>query len=255
MLSPLWLITGYATFLIFLTTFLVAVLIRNNSIVDILWGLGFVVVAYLGYLLSDHSARSTVILVLVMVWGFRLALHIFARNFGRREDFRYQSWRQSWGDTWVIRSFLQIYLLQWLLMQLVSTPIVLTAGYQSELGLLDLLGLGLWLFGFFFEVVGDSQLAAFIRDRRHRGKLMTTGLWRYTRHPNYFGEATLWWGVGLIAFAGTASWWVFLGPATITFLLLFVSGVPLLEKKYAGRPDWERYARRTSIFIPLPPRK
>ena len=249
-----FLVTGYATFLVFISTFLFAVFLRNNSIVDIIWGIGFVVIAYFSYLVSGHSARSTIILVLVAIWGFRLALHIFSRNFNKPEDYRYAEMRANWGDWWVIRSFLQIYLLQWLLMQLISTPIVLNSKATGALSLFDYLGIIIWLIGFFFEVVGDSQLASFMRDKKNKGKLMTTGLWRYTRHPNYFGEATLWWGISLIAYSGTGSYLVFLGPIIINFLLLFVSGIPLLEKKSKSRPGWDTYAKKTSIFFPLPPK-
>lgn len=248
-------VTGYATFLLFISTFLLGVLIRNNGIVDVIWGTGFVVIAYLSYLLSGSADRSALILSLVAIWGFRLALHIFSRNFNRGEDFRYANWRKQWGGGWVIRSFVQIYLLQWLLMQLVSLPIVLSANATRALGLLDWVGLLVFALGFFFEVVGDAQLTSFIRNKKNKGKLMTTGLWAYTRHPNYFGEATLWWGIALIAYSGTTNPSVFLGPLIINFLLIFVSGVPLLEQKYKGRADWTAYTKRTSIFIPLPPRK
>jgi steroid 5-alpha reductase family enzyme len=247
-------ITSFATFFIFITTYLFATLIRNNSIVDIIWGLGFVVIAYFSYLLSGHAARSTLILVMVSVWGFRLALHIFSRNFGKPEDFRYQNWRMEWGSFWVIRSFFQIFLLQWLIMQLVATPITLASLATSPLYWLDFLGITIWTVGFLFEVIADSQLAKFIRDKKNKGRLMTTGLWFYSRHPNYFGEALLWWGIAIMAYAGTGNLYVFFGPLLINFLLIFVSGVPLLEKKYQGRKDWKAYTKKTSIFIPLPPK-
>ncbi|MEI6690896.1 MAG: DUF1295 domain-containing protein [bacterium] len=254
-MDQFWLITSFVTFIIFITTYFFAVALRNNGIVDIVWGLGFVVIAYFSYLLSGHADRSTIILLLVTIWGFRLALHIFARNFGRGEDFRYGQMRVSWGSAWVVRSFLQIYLVQWFLMQLVSAPIVLAGHSAGSLSWLDLVGIVIWLTGLYFEVVGDAQLANFIKNKKNKGKLMTTGLWSYTRHPNYFGEATLWWGIATIAYSGTSNPLVFLGPAVINFLLLFVSGVPLLEKKYKGRKDWESYCRKTSVFIPLPSRK
>ena len=170
-----------------------------------------------------------------------MALHIYRRNRGREEDFRYAAWRRSWGKYFVIRSFGQIFMLQGMLLLLVVMPVLLIVGQeQTPLNGLDGLGVLVWLAGFLFETIGDRQLAAFISDPAHRGQLMTGGLWSYTRHPNYFGEAALWWGIGILALSAPRGWLGLIGPLVITCLLLFVSGVPLLEKKYEGRPDWER---------------
>ncbi len=237
--------------------FLLALARKNNGIVDIGWGAGFILVSAVTFLNFGHGrARQWLALALVLIWGGRLALHIFARNRGKEEDFRYAAWRRQWGRYFVIRSFFQIFMLQGLLMLLVSAPLLLILGQvQPPLNLLDGVGALVWLTGFLFETIGDRQLAAFIRDPLNRGRLMTGGLWSYTRHPNYFGEAALWWGVGIIALSAANGWLGLIGPALITFLLLFVSGVPLLEKKYAARPDWEEYKRRTPMFVPWIPKK
>lgn len=236
--------------------FAVALRRRNNGIADIAWGPGFVVTAGLVFLLRGNGqARQWLVLALVALWGGRLAWHVFRRNRGREEDFRYAAWRRQWGRWFVARTFLQVFMLQGLFMLLVLAPVLLVAGpVQPPLGWLDLLGGLLWLKGFLFEAVGDRQLAAFRRDPANRGKLIATGLWRYSRHPNYFGEALQWWGIAVIALSAPRGWLGLIGPAVITGLLLFVSGVPLLERKYAGRPDWEEYKRRTSVFIPWFPK-
>ncbi len=237
--------------------FFLALRRRNNGVADIAWGPGFIVCAWAVFLLRGQAhPRAWLALALVTLWGGRLAWHIFRRNRGREEDFRYAAWRRQWGRWFVPRTFLQVFMLQGLLLLLISAPLLLVVGQpQPPLGWLDLLGALVWLKGFLFEVIGDRQLAAFIKDPANRGKLMTRGLWSLTRHPNYFGEAVLWWGMGIIALSAPNGWLGLVGPAVITFLLLFVSGVPLLEKKYAGRPDWEDYKKRTSKFVPWFPRK
>ncbi len=244
-------------FLYMSTVFLVALARKNNGVVDIAWGAGFILVSAVIFLNSGHNrARGWLALALVLTWGGRLALHIHKRNRGKEEDFRYAAWRRAWGKFFVLRSFFQIFMLQGLLMLLVAAPLLLIVGQeQPPLNILDGLGACIWLTGFLFETVGDRQLAAFISNPVNRGKLMTGGLWSVTRHPNYFGEAALWWGVGVIALSAPHGWLGLIGPALITFLLLFVSGVPLLEKKYAGRPDWEEYKRRTPMFVPWFPGK
>lgn len=244
--------TAYASLLLFVITFFLAILIRNNSIVDILWGIGFVAIAIVAYLFSHGGFVAQLILAYVVVWGIRLAGHIALRNWGKGEDFRYAQWRQDWGKNWVIRSFFQIFLVQWVLMQLVAIPIVLgIVGAMTISPWMMYLGMTIWLTGFFFEAVGDYQLTQFKKKRSSKGKLMTTGLWSLTRHPNYFGEATLWWGVAILAYGTSQSLFVFIGPLVIDFLLLFISGIPMLEKKYQGRPDWRAYAQKTPAFFPF----
>ncbi len=253
-METLLITTSLASLDLFISTFIVATAIKNNGIVDIIWGLGFVLIAGIVYLGAPSLSTATV-MILTTAWGVRLATHIGMRNLGQKEDFRYAQWRRDWGNWWLIRSFLQVYLLQWVFMQLVSVPIILSSagGVVSQAWLLA--GIAIWLVGFYFEAIGDYQLTVFKSKKTSKGKLMTTGLWRYTRHPNYFGEATLWWGIALIAYVASGNPIAFLGPITIDFLLLKVSGIPMLEAKYKGRKDWAAYARRTSAFFPLPPKK
>lgn len=248
----IFLLTAFVSFLFFVLTFFLAVILRNNSIVDTAWGLGFVIIALLSFTLFDPTLVSTLVLIYVLLWGIRLAWHITLRNWGRGEDFRYAKWRADWGNHWVIRSFVQVFLLQWLLMQLVSIPIVLSMAGRLDINpWLLYTGILIWLLGFYFEAVGDYQLSQFKKIKANAGKIMTKGLWSWTRHPNYFGEATLWWGIALLGFGVTSNWLAFVGPVTINFLLLYVSGIPLLEKKYQGRADWKKYASTTPAFFPF----
>lgn len=244
-------------FIYFLLFFIVGTAIRNNSIVDMGWGIGFVLVAWFVFLLhGPHSLPQIIITGLVSVWGLRLFYHIMKRNLGKPEDFRYAKWREEWGKWLIPRSFLQVYMLQGFFMYIISLSVSLPkdAGNFYSTPLM-VAGLVIWITGFFFEAVGDYQLKVFLADSSNRGKIMNRGLWNYTRHPNYFGEATMWWGIFLLALSGGASLLAVLSPLTITGLLLFVSGVPLLEKAMADKPGYAEYAARTSIFVPWFPKK
>lgn len=237
--------------------FFVAVIAKRNDLADVAWGLGFVVTSSVAMIYSGNkSASSWVVMILVLVWGLRLSWHILRRNIKKPEDYRYQAWRKSWGKWFYPRSYLQVFILQGILMLLILTPVlVIFSGSTRGISGLLILGTFVWLFGFSFEAVGDSQLKKFISNPLNKGKLMTTGLWKYSRHPNYFGEVTQWWGIGVIALAATNGWIGLLGPVTITFLIVKVSGVPLLENKYKDRADYQAYKQKTSMLIPLPPRK
>lgn len=246
-----------AVFVYMTAVFLVAILAKDNSIVDIAWGPGFILVAIVTFFLRPgFEARNVLISGLVIVWGLRLATHITLRNRGRGEDFRYAKWRKDWGRWFIPRSFLQIFMLQAIFMLIVSSPVIIAnRSAASGWTVLDALGCLLWLVGFLFEAVGDYQLTRFKQKPESKGKIMMTGLWKYTRHPNYFGEAALWWGVFLIALSVPGGWLSIISPLTIGFLLLKVSGIPMLEKKYAGNEEFADYARRTSPFFPWFPKK
>ena len=244
--------------LVYMTAlFVVALVRRDNSIADIAWGPGFLVVALTAVLVTRNvTARPLLATLLIAVWGLRLGFHIFFRNRGRGEDFRYAAWRKAWGRRFIPRAYLQVFLLQGLFMLLVSSPaLAICNAPASPLGPWDVIGLAVWVVGFLFEVVGDRQLASFRKDPGRRGRIMTSGLWRWTRHPNYFGEATMWWGLFLIAQAVPRGLLAVVSPVTITVLLRWVSGVPLLEKKYAGHEEFAAYARRTNAFFPWFPKK
>ena len=235
----------------------VSLVYKRNDVADLAWGLGFIVVCVSALVASGTvSARVTTIVILVTIWAVRLSSHIFVRLKNKPEDGRYAAWRKEWG-VWVVpRSFLQVFVLQTLLLAVISYPIwFVILNPAAPITWLDFLGLMVWVTGFLFESVADWQLKQFISNPANKGKIMQSGLWRYSRHPNYFGEVTLWWGIFLLAVSVPMGWQTIIGPLTITGLILFVSGVPLLEKKYRDRPDFIEYARRTSVFFPLPPKR
>lgn len=245
-----------APLFVFLTIgFGIAHVKRDNSVADIFWGLYFVLLTgFAFFLYAEPDWRQILVFALVALWGFRLSTHIFVRHWGKGEDPRYTEMKKSWK--WVaVRSYLQVFVLQGVLALLIVAPIlwIQFSASQGALGLVDFLGLGVWISGFLFEVIGDAQLGAFVKTKKP-GEIMERGLWRYTRHPNYFGEVTQWWGLYLIACAVPGGWMFFFGPLLITVLILYVSGVPLLEKRYEGNPAWEHYKQRTSKFIPCFPK-
>lgn len=235
--------------------FVLSLLLRRNDIADVSWGLSFILilVTSLNYT-GNFNPLIALVSILVVIWGGRLAARIYLRNRVKKEDFRYQKLREEAGKNFLIRSFLQIYILQGLLAVAVSLPVIFIIYFGQEVGLgwLAYAGLIIWLVGFFFEAVGDYQLDKFLSQSENKGHLLQTGLWKYSRHPNYFGEVTMWWGIFLIAVSVPNGYLSILGPATITFLITKVSGVPMLEKKYIGNREFENYKSRTSVFFPLP---
>ncbi len=243
-------------FIYFLVFFLVAQTIRNNSIVDMGWGAGFIVVTLSTlFIQGAYTERSLLVALLVIIWGGRLSYHIIRRNWGKPEDFRYANWRKEWGRWLVPRAFFQVFMLQGVMMLVIAYPIILINAYQETgLGFPDFLGLLVWLVGFYFESVGDKQLARFKQDPANKGHIIKTGLWKYSRHPNYFGEATMWWGIFIIALAVPLGWSAVISPLVITILLLFVSGVPMLEKKKKDNAEFQAYAKTTSKFFPWFPK-
>ena len=234
--------------------FILSIFLKRNDIVDIAWGLGYVVLVIYYIISTDISSRGILVAILIIVWGQRLAVFVFLRNRKKKEDFRYLNWRNSWKHFY-LRSYLQIYLLQGALLLIIISPVtIMFSQPQDYINTLDVLGLLVWLTGFLFEVIGDQQLAEFKKNPDNKGKIITTGLWRYTRHPNYFGEVFLWWGIFIITLSSPYWYLGILGPLTITILILFVSGIPMLEEKYDNNPEYQEYKKRTSKFIPLPPR-
>jgi steroid 5-alpha reductase family enzyme len=234
--------------------FLLALAKRDNSLADTAWGLGFILLAALTFVRGHEPApRRILVTTLILVWGGRLAAHVFARSRKRGEDFRYAAWRARWGRWFVLRSYLQVFLLQGLFLLIIGWPVALiNSTPQTGLGWRDLAGGMLWLIGFLFESAADAELARFKRQPSGKGRIMTEGLWRYSRHPNYFGEAVMWWGIFILALGSEGGWTALASPLLITFLLRFVSGVPMLERKYRGNAEFEAYARRTNAFLPWP---
>lgn len=232
--------------------------LRNASIVDIAWGSGFVLVAWVVRLQGDTNvARQWLLVALVSVWGLRLAGYLFWRNHGEPEDYRYRAMRRRWGSRFPLVSLVSVFSLQGALMWVVSLPVQLGQTRDDpDLGALAAVGVGVWAIGVFFEVVGDAQLARFKADPHNAGKVLDAGLWRYTRHPNYFGDACVWWGIALVAAETGIGAWGLLGAAVMTVLLVRVSGAALLERGLRKRkPDYEAYVGRTSAFVPWPPRR
>ncbi|MBN1199784.1 MAG: DUF1295 domain-containing protein [Bacteroidales bacterium] len=239
-------------FAFMILAFIVALLIKDNSVVDFFWGPGFIVVATFSLAMApDIDIRKIIVFILVLIWGLRLGIYIFQRNRRKGEDFRYQRWRDTWKH-FILRSFLQIFLLQGLFMYLISFPVWYINYHPGEvLSTSDTAGLILFGIGFLFESVGDMQLAFFKQNPKNKGKLLATGLWKYSRHPNYFGEALIWWGIWCYAIGVPGGWITVISPILLTFTLRFVSGVPLLEKKLKEHPGWAEYARKTAPFVPF----
>jgi len=249
-------ITAFAYFTIL---FVIATIIKDSSILDIAWGPSFIVTAWVVLLvniISDPAGtafgvRQFLVAGLVTVWGLRLGIRIFRRNKGKGEDPRYVKFREEWGKWFTLRSYFQLFLFQGIILMLNVTPVLLImSGIRETLVWSDYIGLAIWVVGFLFETVGDYQLDTFLKDPANRGTIIDRGLWQYTRHPNYFGEATMWWGIFVIALNQSWGWIGVIGPLVITGMLLFVSGIPMTERMMEKTPGWEEYKRRTSIFIP-----
>ncbi|XFA99180.1 DUF1295 domain-containing protein [Candidatus Izemoplasma sp. B36] len=237
----------------FMIFFIVGTILKNNSIVDIGWGLGFVISAWVLFFINgDYTLTKIIVNILVSLWGLRLFYHILKRNLFKEEDFRYKKWREEWGKTVIPRAFVQVYLQQALFMFIVGIGVFhVNTRASVPFSWIMIIGIVIWLIGYYFEVVGDKQLKDHINNKENKGKLLTTGLWKYTRHPNYFGEAVMWWGIFIYAIIGSKAWYIAISPIVITLLLRFVSGVPMLERKMSLHPDWEEYAKHTSAFIPF----
>lgn len=234
----------------------VSVARRDAGLVDRFWGLGFVVLAW-WYAGSGHGA-GYLAAILVSVWGVRLSGYIAWRNRGRGEDRRYAAMRERHGRRFAVRSLFTVFLLQALLLWVIAFPLfAATRGEWSGAAAVPLgaAGSAVWFAGFLFETVGDFQLARFKRDPANRGRVLDRGLWRYTRHPNYFGDMLVWWGLYLVACAH-GGWWAVFAPALMTLFLARVSGVTLLEKQLVkSKPGYRDYVCRTSALIPRPPRQ
>ncbi|WP_162151117.1 DUF1295 domain-containing protein [Haploplasma modicum] len=254
----------YLSLIVYFTIwFLIATFKKNNGLVDIGWGLGFLVVAVSSFILSkEFSIYQLIINLLVLIWSLRLSFYLFIRNWNKEEDFRYQNMRKKWKNKVLINSYFKVFMLQATLCFVVATPIYFSNLYvKSNLGIFEniifIFGVLLFAIGFTFEVVADSSLKKFKKNPLNKGKILTKGVFKYTRHPNYFGESLLWIGLGIAAINinNLITLLSLVGPLVITLLLLFVSGVPLLEKRYKDNLLYQEYAKRTSIFFPLPSKK
>jgi steroid 5-alpha reductase family enzyme len=241
-----------------LLTWLLSLVLKNASIVDIVWGFGFVLVAWAVRLNVDEglAARQNLLVGMTTLWGLRLAGYLFWRNHGKGEDYRYRAMRKHWGPRFGLISLATVFALQGVLMFTVSLPVQLGQTRDTpDIGWLAVVGLAVWAVGIFFEWVGDAQLARFKGDPSNQGKVMNRGLWKFTRHPNYFGDACVWWGIALVAAETTVGRWGLIGALVMTILLRRVSGVVLLEKSLSKRKEgYAEYIAATSPFFPRPPR-
>ena len=250
---------GLIIFVLVTLLWIWSVFIKNVSIVDIFWGLGFVVVnAFYVFMSGELNARKVLILALVSIWGLRLALYLAYRNIGKGEDFRYQEFRKNYGPKryWWF-SYFQTFLLQGVLIMIISLPLlgINTSASSGELNALDYLGILVWVIGFSFEAGGDLQLARFKKDSKNKGKVLNTGFWKYTRHPNYFGDSAVWWAYAIFSIAA-GSYWQIIGAVIMTVLIIRVSGVSLLEKTLKNtKPQYKDYIQKTNSFFPWWPKK
>jgi len=247
-------IWAYAT-----SIWLLSLSLRNASIIDIFWGFGFVLLGSLYHTTLDgYGPRSVLITTLVIIWGLRLSGYILWRNWGKGEDFRYVRWRERAGEKFWWTSYFRVFLLQGVLLWVISMPLLAAnnGAEPDKITALDIIGTLVWTVGFLFEAVGDWQMARFRGDPANEGKVMDRGLWRYTRHPNYFGDATQWWGFFIIAAGTTDGWITVFSPLIMTFLLVRVSGAALLEIGLKKRkPGYQEYIKGTSGFVPWLPAK
>jgi steroid 5-alpha reductase family enzyme len=234
--------------------FIIGIVMKNHTFVDTAWGLSFVIVAHVTFWMQkEHTLLHWLVLSMVTIWGLRLFTHILTRTIGRAEDLRYQAMRKNMQKqkSEVLASYIRVYILQGFLALFITTPIIMiNTQVPNALSPWYPLGIVLWLVGFIFEVVSDKQLKAFLSNKQNEGHVMTSGLWKYSRHPNYFGESLLWWGIFVIALTVKGGWTSFFGPLLLTFLLLKVSGVPPAERLMKNFPGFEAYKNSTNKFIP-----
>lgn len=246
-------------FVYFVLLFILGQILKDNSIVDIAWGFGFVVAAVYSYFRGGHigELRATLVTLAVAIWGLRLTYHLAKRNIGKPEDFRYIKFRKNWGSSFVlIKAFFNVYFLQFVIMSIVSLPAIYgNINPNQNFVWFNYIGIALWALGFYFESVGDAQLKEFKKDPKNKGKIMDKGLWALTRHPNYFGDSAMWFGIFFMAVSGINGLWTIIGPAVMTFFIVFISGVRMLERKYKGNAKYDAYKEKTSAFIPMPPKK
>lgn len=236
-------------------TFIVTLLKQDASIANFTWGLGCIIITIFTFIFSEFYARQILITTLILIWGTRLLIYIFSR-YKKGADPRFVSWQNRTGFLSILFIAFWIFISQTTLMIVMSYPSIYTNFFSQEgLVILDYIALITWIIGFYFEAVGDYQLHQFIKNPENKGKIMDKGLWKYSRHPNYFGEITMWWSIYLIVLNIPGGWVTIIAPLTITFLLVFITGIPLNEKVFENNPEYQKYKKKTSMLIPCWPKK
>ena len=261
--NDVWWVGFLAALILFQIVAIPGIILRRNDYADVIWGPAFPLSAFAAVLFGTEngftglSLRSVVLLIVISVWAIRLFSHVGYRNiFKKTEDVRYNSWRKQWGAPALLRSWLQVFVLQPVLLYVFLLPVLLSlATAQVTTGPVFYFGLFVWVTGFLFEALGDEQLRRFKSRSENKGQLMTQGLWSWSRHPNYFCEVVQWWGVWLMVLELPEGWLTIFSPIGVTYLILKVSGVSILEDLMRKRPGFAAYEKRTSIFIPMPPKK
>lgn len=250
----------FISVLVFMTVvFIISWKLRRTDIVDIAWGPAFVVAAVASFVMNGYDVPiglnvQTLVTALIIVWAARLSYAMWRRISSHAEDKRYQQLRRKWKGNLALNTYSRVFVMQALLATAISIAVIhINASLPTPLDTFAYSGLTIWVIGFLFEAVGDLQLKRFLANPKNKGRLMTEGLWKYTRHPNYFGEATMWLGIFIIALSTPYGWVAVIAPVLIMYLLLFVSGVPMTEKSFESKPGWDAYKKRTSKFVPLPP--
>lgn len=232
--------------------FLLAQKKKDNSIVDVFWGIGFCLISMNAFLLAgEYDKRKFLMLVMVLAWGIRLALYIYQRNKGKGEDFRYAAWRKEWGNKAAWIAFWKVFMLQGAFMFIISLPIMHVMYFSMQFGnVLDVIGLTVWLSGYMMEAIADRQMKMFKADSANKGKIIQQGLWSISRHPNYLGEILVWWGIFIVSLNADRWYISLISPLVVTWLLSSVSGVPMLERKYKNKPEFQEYAKRVPALVP-----
>lgn len=252
----LYVYAGATVLIVVSVLWMVSVAVRDASIIDVFWGLLFVAMAWalFGLQLDAATLKPFIFLFLVTVWGLRLAVHLSARNLGEGEDTRYKLWRHHGGENWWLKTYWRIYLFQGGLALVVATPVIAAFYGPDNLSILSWIGVIVWAAGLGMESTADIQLNRFRADPASEGKVMDVGLWQYSRHPNYFGDALMWWGLGLFTLS-PVTWWSLIGPLAMTVIFLSLSNTVIERGLKKRRPDYEAYIERTSAFVPWPPKK
>jgi steroid 5-alpha reductase family enzyme len=253
----LTILSGSVLAIFVLVTFLyfISRIINRVDIIDIGWGIGFLIIAVLALIFSDKFYfKQIILLTMIFIWSMRLSIYLFLRiKQSSEEDHRYQEFRKSWKGNFKIQSYFKIFIFQGILILLISLPILIVNSSPSKtFNLIDFFGVSIWFIGFVIESISDYQLASFKKQKSNKGKIMNKGLWKFSRHPNYFGEILLWWGIFLLTLTN-AGWYIALiSPLLISYLIIKVSGIPLAEKSLKQKDGFKEYASKTSILIPLP---